>query len=161
MTLESDVARLARTRPFNLLPREAVQLVAFSCEKRRLRVGDALFLAGEIGDAGYFVHSGAILLTEGSAEPKSVRRIGAGALIGESALYAPIERRVEARAAEDALVLRVQRETFRRVLAEFPEAAKKVRAALAQRTRRLVDGLEATRIRSFDGAAAPDPRAAP
>ena len=161
MTLESDVARLARTRPFNLLPREAVQLVAFSCERRRLRAGDALFFAGEIGDAGYFVHSGAILLTEKGAEPKSARRVGAGALIGESALYAPIARRVEARAAEDALVMRVQRETFRRVLAEFPEAARKVRAALAARTRQLVNGLDAARIKSFDGAAAPDFQAAP
>ena len=28
MTLDDDVGRLARTRPFNLLPREAVQLIA-------------------------------------------------------------------------------------------------------------------------------------
>ena len=148
MTLDNDVARLARTRPFTLLPREAVQLLAFSCEKRRLSAGDPLFFAGEIGDAGYFVLSGAIVLTEDGAEPKSARRVGAGALIGESALYAPIARRVEARAAQDALVIRVQRETFRRVLAEFPEAAGKVRAALTARMRQLVDGLDRARINS-------------
>jgi CRP-like cAMP-binding protein len=157
VTLDSDVARLARTRPFNLMPREAVQLVAFSCEKRRLKAGDVLFHAGETGDAGYFVHSGAILLTEKG--PEGARRVAAGALIGESALYAPVLRRVEARAAEDAVVTRVPRETFRRVLAEFPAAADKVRAALAERTRRLVDGLDAARARSIDAAA--KPRAAP
>jgi len=56
--------------------------------------------------------------------------------------------------------MRIPRETFRRVLAEFPAGAEKIRAALAARTRRLVDGLEATRIKSFEGSVAPRPRAA-
>ena len=161
MTLDDDVARLGRTRPFNLMPREAVQLVAFSSEKRRLPAGDTLFCAGEIADAGYFVHSGAITLLEGGAEPRGARRVGAGALIGESALYAPIARQVDARAAEDAVVIRVARETFRRVLAEFPVAADKIRAALAARTRRFIGRLEAARVNSFDGGRAPGPTAAP
>ena len=159
MTLDDEVARLGRTRPFDLLPREAVQLIAFSFEKRRLRAGEALFFAGETADSGYFVHSGAITLHEDGAEPKAERRVDAGALIGESALYAPTARRVSARAAEDAVVMRIPRETFRRVLTEFPAGAERS-AALAIRMRRLVDGLEATRIKSFEGSLAPRPRAA-
>jgi CRP-like cAMP-binding protein len=58
------------------------------------------------------------------------------------------------------VVIRIPRETFRRVLTEFPASAEKIRAALAARTRLLVDGLEATRIRSFDTPPAPRPRAA-
>jgi CRP-like cAMP-binding protein len=153
VTLDDEVARLGRTRPFDLLPREAVQLIAFSCEKRRLRAGEALFFPGEAADSGYFVHSGAITLLEDGAEPKTERRVGAGALIGESALYAPTARRVSARAAEDAVVIR-------RVLTEFPAGAEKIRAALAARMHRLVDGLEATRIKSLDAPLAPRPRAA-
>ena len=160
MTLDDEVARLGRTRPFDLLPREAVQLIAFSCEKRRLRAGEALFFAGETADSGYFVHSGAITLLEDGAEPKAERRVAAGALIGESALYAPTERRVSARAAEDSVVMRIPQETFRRVLTEFPASAAEIRAALTMRMRRLVDGLEATRIKSFEGSRAPRPRAA-
>lgn len=159
MTLDSQVARLAQTRPFNLLPREAVQLIAFSSEKRRLRPGEALFDAGDDGDAGYFVQSGAIALTEKGAMPESARLVGAGSLIGESALYAPVVRRTNARAVDEALVMRVPRETFRRVLSEFPEAAEKVRVAVAQRTRQLLERLEATRARSF--AVAPRARPAP
>jgi CRP-like cAMP-binding protein len=160
VTLDDDVLRLGRTRPFDLLPREAVQLIAFSCEKRRLRAGEALFFAGETADSGYFVHSGAIILVEDGAEPKAERRVAAGSLIGESALYAPTARRVSARAAEDAVVIRISQETFRRVLTEFPASAEKIRAALAARMRRLVDGLEATRIKSFEGPREPRPRAA-
>jgi CBS domain-containing protein len=160
VTLDDDVAQLGRTRPFDLLPREAVQLIAFSCEKRRLRTGEALFFLGETADSGYFVHSGAITLLEGRPEPKGERRVGAGALIGESALYTPTARGVSARAAEDAVVMRIPRDTFRRVLAEFPAGAEKIRAALAARNRLLADGLEAARIRSFDTPLAPRPRAA-
>jgi CBS domain-containing protein len=160
VTLDDEVARLGRTRPFDLLPREAVQLIAFSCEKRRLRAGEALFFPGEAADSGYFVHSGAISLFEDGAGPDAERRVGAGALIGESALYAPTTRRVSARATEDAVVIRIPRETFRRVLTEFPGGVEKIRAALAARTRTLVDGLEATRVRSFDTPLAPSPRAA-
>ncbi len=160
MTLDDDVLRLGRTRPFDLLPREALQLIAFSCEKRRLRAGEALFFAGETADSGYFVHSGSILLVEDGAEPKAERRVAEGALLGESALYAPTTRRVSARAAEDALVMRIPHEMFRRVLTEFPGGAEKIRAALAARMRRLVDGLDATRAKSFEGPLAPRPRAA-
>jgi CRP-like cAMP-binding protein len=160
VTLDDDVGRLARTRPFHLLPREAVQLIAFSCEKRRLKAGETLFLAGETADFGYFVHSGAIALLADGADAKRERRVGAGALIGESALYAPTVRRVAARAAEDAVVMPIARETFRRVLAEFPAGAERIRLALAARTHLLLDGLEAARLKSFEGPAATRPRAA-
>ena len=152
MTLDAEVARMARTRPFSLLPREAVQLIAFSSAKQRLRAGEILFSAGDAGDAGYFVQSGAILLEDRRSPAGSARRATAGALIGESALYAPVIRRVDARAAEDALLTRIPRETFRRVLTEFPDAGDKLRAALAERMRRLVDGLDATRVRSMERA---------
>jgi CRP-like cAMP-binding protein len=159
VTLDSDVARLARTRPFNLLPREAVQLVAFSCRKRRFKAGEILFRAGESGDEGYFVHSGAVLLTKAGAADGG-KRATAGALIGESALYTQVVRGVDALIVEDAVVTPVPRETMRRVLAEFPAAAEKIRAQIAERTRRLVDGLEAARIRSLD-AVPPKSRPAP
>ncbi len=160
MTLESDVARLARTRPFNLLPREAVQLVAFSCRKRRLKAGEVLFHADEAGDEGYFLHSGAVVLSKTGAGPDGERRVAAGGFIGESALYAPMMRQVEARVAEDAVVTAVPRETFRRVLVEFPAAADKVRVALAERSQRLIEGLDAARARSLD-AVGRKPEAAP
>ena len=157
MSLDEDVARLTRTRPFSLLPREAVQLVAFSSEKQRFKAGDTLFHIGDAGDAGFFLHSGVVVLIKKDAPLDGARRVVAGALIGESALYAPVVRRHEARIAEDALITRVPRETFRRVLSEFPELADKIRKVLAARTRYLIDGLEAARKKSF--SVPPRPRA--
>ena len=58
MSLESDVRCLSGTRPFNMLPREALQLLAFSCERRQLKAGQTLFAAGEPADGAYFLLEG-------------------------------------------------------------------------------------------------------
>ncbi len=42
MSLEGDVRRMGRTRPFDLLPREARQLIAFSCVRKALKAGETL-----------------------------------------------------------------------------------------------------------------------
>ena len=146
MSLESDVRRLAATRPFSLLPRDAVQLIAFSCERRSLKAGEKLFSAGEPADCAFLVLSGEILLSLGSEE----RRVPRGALIGETALAAEVLRGADARAAVDSLLLRAPREVFRRVLSEFPDAAAKVHANAAARTRELIGRLDALRTRAFE-----------
>ena len=68
MSLESNVRRMAGTRPFDLLPREAVQLIAFSCDRRMLKAGESLFNVGEPADAAYFVLSGELSLAVDAAE---------------------------------------------------------------------------------------------
>src|SRR5437764_12356611 len=115
MSLEDDVRRLSRARPFDALPREALQLLAFSCQKRRIGAGEALFHAGEPASGAFFVLEGEIGLRSGESE----RRAAAGVLIGESALLAETARAGDATAARDSLLLAIPRETFRRVLSEF------------------------------------------
>ena len=146
MSLETDVRRMAGTRPFDLLPREAVQLIAFSCERRTLKAGETLFDAGEPADAAYFVLSGELSLAIGDAE----RRVEPGALIGETALMADVPRRAAAKATDDSEVLRIPGAVFRRVLSEFPRAAVKVRAAAVARAREFVDQLDEMRARLFE-----------
>ena len=146
MSLESNVRRMAGTRPFDLLPREAVQLIAFSCEKRMLKAGESLFDAGEPADAAYFVLAGELSLAVDDAE----RRVEPGALIGETALMADVLRRASAKATEDSELLRIPGVVFRRVLSEFPRAAVKVRATAVARARDFVDQLDEKRTRLFE-----------
>jgi CRP-like cAMP-binding protein len=147
MSLESNVRRIAGTRPFDLLPREAVQLIAFSCERRMLKAGESLFNPGEPADAAYFVLSGELSLAIDDAE----RRVEPGALVGETALMADVKRRASAKATEDSELLRIPGAVFRRVLSEFPRAAVKVRAAAVARARDFVDQLDEKRARLFEG----------
>ena len=145
MSLEADVASLARAAPFRLLPHEALRLIAFASERRDLKAGQTLFRAGDPGDSAYLILDGEILLNARDAE----RIAGRGVLIGETALLIDVERIATAQVLNDASLLRVPREAFRRVLGEFPDAAVKVRARVAQRTRALIDSLEILRTEKF------------
>jgi len=149
MSLDATIAQLARTRPFDALPRDALQLVAFSAEERKLAAGDVLFEQGDAADCGYFVLSGAITQTiRGEGEPRThIAR--AGAVIGEAALLAEITRPATALATQNARVLRITRHVFQRVLGEFPQEASKLRVKMAGRTRALAKELEALRARAL------------
>ena len=146
MSLESNVRRMAGTRPFDLLPREAVQLIAFSCERRMLKSGEMLFSAGEPADSAYFILSGELSLAIDDVE----RRVEPGALVGETALLADMVRRASAKATEDSELLRIPGAVFRRVLSEFPRAAIQLRAAVVARVRDFVNQLDEKRARLFE-----------
>jgi CRP-like cAMP-binding protein len=146
MSLESNVRRMAGTRPFDLLPREAVQLIAFSCERRMLKAGESLFSAGEPADSAYFILSGELSLTIDDVE----RRVEPGALLSETALLADMVRRASAKATEDSELLRIPGAVFRRVLSEFPRAAVQMRAAAIARARDFVNQLDEKRARLFE-----------
>ena len=148
MSLDADVRRLAAVQPLASLPREALQLLAFSCGKRRLSAGEALFAAHDPADGGFCVLEGEIVLTAQGEE----RRAGVGALIGESALLVETIRPSDAVAASDSQLLVIPRETFRRVLSEFPEGAVKIHRASTARARKLIVELEEVRRRGFSAA---------
>ena len=148
LSLDADVRRLAAVQPFAALPREALQLLAFSCGKRRLSAGETLFSARDPAEGGFFVLEGEIVLKAQGEE----RRAGIGALIGESALMVETIRPADAVAARDSELLVIPRETFRRVLSEFPEGAVKIHRASTARARKLIIELEAIRRRGFTAA---------
>jgi CRP-like cAMP-binding protein len=147
MSLDATIAQLSRTRPFDELPRDALQLVAFSAETLKLAAGDALFQQGDAADCAYFVLSGVIGQSVAGANRAHSAR--AGALIGESALLTEVARPASARASQAATLLRISRPVFQRVLAEFPSEAAKMRARLARKTRALAMQLDALRERAL------------
>ena len=132
-------------RPFDALPREALQLLAFSCGKRTLKGGETLFSAGERADGAFFVLDGEIVLRQGAVE----RRARAGALIGEAALFATTERPCDATAPVDTTLLVITYDTFHRVLTEFPNGARAVRRSALERTGAIIRKLERLRRRAF------------
>src|ERR1700722_17454020 len=102
---------MSLTRPFSLMPREALQLLAFSCERRQVKAGQTLFVADEPADAAFFLLTGEIVLSANGQE----RRVAPGSLIGETALAADVLRGAGGRATVESTLLRVPRDTFRRV----------------------------------------------
>jgi CRP-like cAMP-binding protein len=142
MRLE-DIIALLRTLPlFARVDVEALRLLAFSAVQRNLRPGDTLFRRGELADGGYLVVSGAVVLDRADDGSPSPHVFGAGALLGQMALFAPIERPATAVAREPTSVLAFSRDLMLKVLDAHPESAVILRDTLAAESRRLGERLQ-------------------
>jgi CRP-like cAMP-binding protein len=130
MSLDDDIAMLAQAPLLGLLERDALRLLAFAADKRRLRQGDVLFRKGDRSDAGYVVTEGEIGLDTGGGKPVVVAR--RGDLIGQTALFIRAQRPATATARAPSVVLRLSVSLIRRVLEEYPEVAGAMHAALAE-----------------------------
>lgn len=130
MALQDDVRNLTSLAPFRDLDPEAVRLIAFSAETRILRAGDVLFRRGEVSDGGFVVLSGMIGVATARGGETLVRP---PALFGEMALITETLRPATVVAREPTSVLKVPRTLYRRILAEYPSSAARVRAGSAAR----------------------------
>jgi CRP-like cAMP-binding protein len=131
MSIEDDIALLARVPALNLLGMSALQVLAIGAEQRDYGYGDVLFHENDIADAGYVVRRGSFrVAAEGGPEVV----VGVGELIGELALIVDMRRPATATALEHSTVVRVSRTLYQRVLESHPEAARRIRDDLAART---------------------------
>jgi CRP-like cAMP-binding protein len=153
MALEDDIAILGQAPLFNLLEKDALRLVAFASETRSYREGDVLFKKGDRSDGGYVVTRGSITLDAAEDGSPAAFVAGPGALIGQAALFARIERRATATAQEPSAIVRVTPSLMRRVLEEFPDAAAAIHDAMAEELTQLTEGLERVRqqLLAIDG----------
>jgi CRP-like cAMP-binding protein len=134
VTIEDDISFLARVSTFAKFGFAALQIIAIGSESKHLDVGETLFTAGEITDAGYVIQEGSLVLTAGDAgldEPSTT--FGPGTLVGELALLTETVCSATAVAAEPTTVIRISRNLFRKVLEGFPDAARLMRDRLAAR----------------------------
>ncbi len=130
MSLDDDIAILSRAPLLGLLDRDALRLLAFAADKRRLRQGDVLFRKGDRSDAGYVLAEGVIGLDTAGGKPIVIAK--AGDLIGQTALFVRGERPATATAREPSVVLRLSVSLMRRVLEEYPEVAAAMYTAIAE-----------------------------
>ncbi len=91
MALDDDIAILAAAPLFGLMDRDALRLISFAAERRRLAPGAVLFSRGAPADGGFVVTSGIVVLEPRSPHGAPVEA-GPSALIGQTALFLPLER---------------------------------------------------------------------
>ena len=131
MTIDDDISFFERVPTLSQLGRQALRILAIGCETRRLHGGEVLFLAGEEADGGFVVQQGRLILS--STEDGKNLTVGPCTLLGEVALFTETRRPATATALEPATVLRIPRQLFVKMLDSFPDAAGKLREALAGR----------------------------
>jgi CRP-like cAMP-binding protein len=131
MSIEDDIAFLERVPTLAVLGREALRILAIGAENRYVHDGVALFKEGESADAAYVVQEGSFeLAVPGVAEPSTA---GVGVLIGEFALITETKRSATATAREPSTVIRIPRSLFLKMLEGYPDAARRLRNAIATR----------------------------
>jgi CRP-like cAMP-binding protein len=142
LALDETIGLLAQAPIVGLLERDALRLLAFAADTRRLRAGEVMFRRGDRSDGGYVVTRGRIGLTgvgDREGEPDVVAE--PGALIGRVALFVP----ATAVALDRSEALRISPTLMRRVLDEFPAAASQIHAAMAADLQAMMADLERVR----------------
>lgn len=143
MALDDTIGLLARAPLLGLLEPDALRLVAFSADTRRLRPDEVLFRRGDRSDGGYVVTSGELVVSRDG--PDAGIAAGMGSLIGQVALFVRMPRPSSARARSAASVLRISPTLMRRVLEEFPDGAVCLRDAVEADLHELAAGLSRVR----------------
>ena len=131
MTIEDDIAFLQGVPALAILGRDALRILAIGTENRYVHEGVTLFGEGEQADGAYVVQEGSFELVKRDNGAATV--VGPGALIGEVALISETRRPVSAVAREPSSVVRIPRQLFLKVLESDPDAALRMRDALAAR----------------------------
>ena len=145
MTIEDDIAFLERVPTLSVLGREALRIIAIGAESRYVHEGNSLFSEGDDADGAYVVQEGSFdLVASRNGTPVAV---GPGTLIGELALLTGGKRPVAAIAREPSSVVRIPRQLFLKMLEGYPDAARRMRDALAGRASETVR--EFSKVRSI------------
>jgi CRP-like cAMP-binding protein len=146
VALEDDIRKLARISLFHAMESDALRLIAFGAETKIMRAGDILFRIGDKSDAGFIILTGSVALDEKNDGGPPAHIVRPDSLIGEVALLIETERPATAIAREPSTVLKISRELFHRVLREYPESAKRVRAAMAGELKAFMRELEESNL---------------
>jgi CRP-like cAMP-binding protein len=138
MSIDDDVALLARVPTLHLLGGASLRMLAIGSEQRDVASGDTLFNQGDDADCGYVVQRGALRIQDDLGAEVTV---GPGSLIGELALVVAMRRPSTATALEYSTVIRIARSLFQRVLESDPAAARRLRDEFATRSSQLASDI--------------------
>jgi CRP-like cAMP-binding protein len=132
MSLDDDIAVLARVGLFSVLDNEALRLIAFGAESHEMAAGRLLCRAGDIADGGFVLVDGVIARLSDADDKPEYLLDKPGTLFGELSLLARTAWAASYRAEKPSRLLRVPRPLFRRIMDEFPETAATLETILTQ-----------------------------
>jgi CRP-like cAMP-binding protein len=127
---------LAATPLFAGMPSDALQALVANLQLMSLEPGEALFHAGDRSDALYVIVEGELSVQSPGPPATELSRLGPGAFLGEVALMTDQPRAATVICLSPAELLRIDRHTLSRVLANHGDV---LRAVLRFVRDRLVD----------------------
>jgi CRP-like cAMP-binding protein len=146
MQLKDEVELLRRVPLFAGVAPSKLKLLAFTSDRVSYRAGDLLFKQGDPGDAAYVLLSGTADILVGSGNDLiKVATIESNSIVGEIAILCDVARTATVKAAAPLETLRIKKDQFIRLLAEFPEMAVEIMRVLADRLSRTTAELSEAR----------------
>ena len=121
---------------FRQVPDDVLASVAEVLEEVQLGTGERLFARGDTASTMYVVVTGGVHVHDGD---RTVSLLGPGEVVGELALLDDAVRSASVTAAEDTLLLGLDRHAFDELLADHPVIAAGVIRILAARLRARTD----------------------
>jgi CRP/FNR family transcriptional regulator, cyclic AMP receptor protein len=134
MNLNEEVELLKGVPIFSKVEPAKLKLLAFTSERMNFAAGQELFHQGDQGDAMYVILGGvADVLIDSAAGQIAVAELKKNGFVGEIAILCDVPRTATIKARESLSTLKISKDMFYRLVAEFPQMAVEVMRELAHR----------------------------
>ncbi len=149
MLLKDEVEMLRRITLFSGLPPAKLKLLAFTSDRVMYSAGEDLFHQGDIGDAAYVILSGKadVLVSTPTGQVK-VAEVEQNSIVGEIAILCNTPRTATIKTITPLEALRIRKDDFLKLLADFPDMAVEIMRVLADRLSQTTSELTEARSRA-------------
>lgn len=145
MSMKEEVEILRNIPLFSKLEPAKLKLLAFTSDRLTFEPGQAFFQQGDPGDAAYIIIEGeADVLIQTPKGPVKVAALGRNAIVGEIAILCDVPRTATIVAQQKTVTLKINKETFFRLVQEFPQMAVEIMRELARRLEKTNEQLRDT-----------------
>src|SRR6266446_2490641 len=134
MNLNEEVEVLKGVPIFAKIEPAKLKLIAFTGERMTFGTGQEVCHQGDPGDAMYVILGGvADVLIDTDKGPMRVAELKKNGFFGETAILCDAPRNATIKANEPVITLKISRDMFYRLVAEFPQMAIEMMRELAHR----------------------------
>lgn len=148
MLLNDEVRMLQQVPLFSGVSPAKLKLLAFTSDRVSYRAEEILFLQGDTGDAAFVIlHGTADILVDSPKGQIKVAQVGENSIVGEIAILCDVARTATVRAHTQVEALRISKENFFKLMADFPDMTLQVVRVLADRLHTTTTELIAARAR--------------
>ncbi len=142
MSLSEELEALRNIPMFANVEPTQLKLLAFTSQRLTFAAGQDLFRRGDVGDSAYIIISGeADVLVDKEGTEVAVAKAGKNEIVGEIAILCNVPRTATIRAVTELTALKIPKDLFFRLIAEFPDMGVQVMAELARRLHRTTQQL--------------------
>lgn len=134
MSLQEEVDLLRRIPLFAKVEPPKLKLLAFASERVTFETGQELFRQGDMPDAAYIIIDGsADVILDTPAGRLTVATIGRNELVGEMGIICDMPRTATVQANSRLVTLKVSKDLFFRMIADFPSMGIEIMRVMAHR----------------------------